>query len=168
GGEEGATIRLLHHVAGLHQALEHLGHRRLGDAQARGDVDLAGLAAVADQVRDQFDVVLDQFEAVRLAHLAEAFGVQVGVDQRRRGWLGLRHAGSRPVARAPAAPGWAAGNARLPQPRWRLLRNIAEAITTPPSPRRPPWIAKPPHRHASPSPAGASAAIRAREQAWVR
>src|SRR5690606_27475525 len=138
------------------------------DAQAGGDVHLAGLAAVAHQVRDQLDVVLDQLEAMRLADLAEALGVQVGVDQRRRGRLGLGHAGSRPVARTPAAPGWAAGNARLPQPGWRLLRNIAEAITTHPSPRRPPWIAKPPHRHASPSPAGASAASRAREQAWVR
>src|SRR3546814_6657724 len=56
-----------------------------------GDVDLAGLAAVADQVRDQFDVVLHQLHAMRLADLAEALGVQVGVDERRRGWLGFRH-----------------------------------------------------------------------------
>src|SRR3546814_10439885 len=73
----------------------------MGDAQAGGDADLAGLDAVADQVRDQFDVVLHQLHAMRLADLAEALGVQVGVDERRRGWLGFRHAGSRPVARTP-------------------------------------------------------------------
>src|SRR5690606_9637885 len=138
-GQECAAVWLLHDKAGLHQALEHLGHGRLGDAQARGDVDLAGLAAVAHQVRDQFDVVLDQLEAMRLAHLAEAFGVQVGVDQRRRGWLGLGHAGSRPVARTRAAPEWAARHARLPQPGWRLLRKLARAITAHPPPGwRPP------------------------------
>jgi hypothetical protein len=38
-------------------------------------------AAVADQVGDQLDVILDQLEPARLAHLPEAGGMRLGIDQ---------------------------------------------------------------------------------------
>jgi hypothetical protein len=48
---------------------------------AGGDVDLAGLAAVGQQVRDQLDIVLHQLHPVRLAHLPEALDLALGLDQ---------------------------------------------------------------------------------------
>ncbi|KAG1401467.1 hypothetical protein G6F59_013036 [Rhizopus arrhizus] len=95
-GQEHATVRPLHHPAVTGQAPQHLRHRRLGHAQARGDVDLAGLAAVGQQVRDQLDIVLHQLHPVRLAHLPEALDLALGLDQggalQRCRIVGLAHA----------------------------------------------------------------------------
>jgi hypothetical protein len=95
-GQEHATVRPLHHPAITGQAPQHLRHGGLGHAQAGGDVDLAGLAAVGQQVRDQLDIVLHQLHPVRLAHLPEALDLALGLDQggafQRCRIVGLAHA----------------------------------------------------------------------------
>jgi hypothetical protein len=81
-GQKDAAIALAGDEALGGQAGEHLGDRRLGDAEAGGDVDLARLVAVLDEVGDQLDVILDQRVAARLAGLAKAFRVHFRVGQR--------------------------------------------------------------------------------------
>ncbi len=64
------------------EAFEHFGDCRLGDAEPCGDVDLAGFARIRDQIGDKLDIVLDELQAARLAHLPEAFHLGLGIDER--------------------------------------------------------------------------------------
>ena len=59
-GQEHATIRLLHHEPLGDQAPQRLRDRRLCHPEASGDIDLARLAAIGDQIGDQLDIVLQQ------------------------------------------------------------------------------------------------------------
>lgn len=95
-GQEHAAVRPLHHPAIAGQTPQHLRHGGLGHTQAGGNVDLAGLATVGQQVRDQLDIVLHQLHPVRLAHLPEALDLALGLDQggafQRCRIVGLAHA----------------------------------------------------------------------------
>jgi hypothetical protein len=80
-GQEHAAVRALHHPAIAGQPAQHLRHGRLGHTEAGGDVDLAGLAAVGQQVGDQLDIILHQLHPVCFAHLPEALDLALGLDQ---------------------------------------------------------------------------------------
>ena len=70
--EEHATITLLHDQAGGDQTPKRLSHSRLCDPEARRNVHLAGFAPVRNQVRDQFDIVLQQRVPTRIPVQPEA------------------------------------------------------------------------------------------------
>ena len=70
--EEHATITLLHDQAGGNQTPKRLSHSRLCDPEARRNVHLAGFAPVRNQVRDQFDIVLQQRVPTRIPVQPEA------------------------------------------------------------------------------------------------
>ena len=58
--------------ADLGELAQHPRDRRLRDAEPRGDIDLTRLAALADQVADQLDIVLDKLAAARLLKVGKS------------------------------------------------------------------------------------------------
>ena len=80
-GQEHAAVGALRDEPIARQALQHLGDGRLRHAEARRNVHLPRLAAIADQIVDQLDVILDQLGAPGLAGLAKALHVALGIDQ---------------------------------------------------------------------------------------
>lgn len=58
-GEEHAAIGTLRDQAFLVQTLYHLGDSWLRDAEPLCNVDLSGFTVSIDQIRDEFDVILD-------------------------------------------------------------------------------------------------------------
>ena len=64
------------------QSGEHLGDGRLRNAQSGGDIDLACFVAVLDQIRDEFDIVLDERAAPRLSGVPETLGMSIGIRKR--------------------------------------------------------------------------------------
>lgn len=80
-GKKDAAITALLNISLGDQPFQHLGDGGLGNAEALGNVDLTGLAAVHEQVRDKFDVVLDELGAAVVPGLPKAFNLCVGVDQ---------------------------------------------------------------------------------------
>ncbi len=63
-GQEDGAVGLLGDEARILQPLQRLDHRGVGDAEAHGDIGAARLAALVDQVGDQFDIVPGQFRLV--------------------------------------------------------------------------------------------------------
>jgi len=53
----------------------------LSDAETSRKVDLPCLAAVGDQVSDELNVILNQFNAASLAGLSKALNVRIGVHE---------------------------------------------------------------------------------------
>lgn len=78
-GQENSAIGLAGNQTALGQPGQHLGHGRLGDAEPLGDIDLTGLLTFGDQICDQFDIILHQRAALRLARLPKAFRMGVGI-----------------------------------------------------------------------------------------
>ena len=74
-GQEDAAIGFSGHEALAGQPSQHLGDGRLRDPQPRGDIDLARLVAVLDQVGDKLDLILDESAAAGLARVPEALGM---------------------------------------------------------------------------------------------
>jgi hypothetical protein len=70
--EENAAIGPQRHKTILGQPLQHLGDRRLCDPKPRRNVDLAGFAAVGDEVGDKLDVIGRQRRAARGPRMPEA------------------------------------------------------------------------------------------------
>ena len=83
-GEEDAAIRPLRNKALLDETLEHFGDGRLRDTEPRRDIDLARFPAIADQIGDELDIVLDELDAPCFPGLAEAFDLRARVDERRK------------------------------------------------------------------------------------
>lgn len=79
--QKDATIGALRHETFVGETFQHLGDGRLSDAQARSNIDLPGFAAIADQIGDQLDIILDQFEPPCLARLPETLDMHDRVDQ---------------------------------------------------------------------------------------
>lgn len=82
-GKKDATIAALLNISLGDQPFQHLGDGGLGNAQALGNIDLTGLAAILEQVGDKFDIVLDEFCAAIVPGLPKAFDLCVGIDQAR-------------------------------------------------------------------------------------
>ena len=92
-GQEDAAIGFARYQSLGGQSGEHLGDRRLRHAEARGNVHLARLVAVVDEVGDELQIVFHQRVASRLAHLPECLGVALRIGQRplaRNGSMGAR------------------------------------------------------------------------------
>ena len=81
-GEEDAAIGTLQYEALIREAPQHLGDRRLRDAEPRRYVHLARLAPIRDQIGDELDIVLHELEPARLPCLTEALDLGFGVDVR--------------------------------------------------------------------------------------
>lgn len=82
-GKKDAAITALLNISLGYQPFQHLGDGGLSNAQALGNIDLTGLAAILEQVSDKFDIVLDELRAAIVAGLPKAFDLCVGVDQAR-------------------------------------------------------------------------------------
>ena len=98
-GQEYAPIASLHGETLGGQPPEHLGNRGLSHTEARGDIDLARLPSVLDQIGDQFDIILHELVPPRFACLPEAFRVRTGIrKQFLSHWLPVcgRHGGPYP------------------------------------------------------------------------
>jgi protein-S-isoprenylcysteine O-methyltransferase Ste14 len=79
--EEDAAIGTLLDKPLGREPLQHLGDRGLRHAQPLGDIDLARLAAIGNEIGNQLDIVLDQFGAPVMAGLAKALHMGVGIDE---------------------------------------------------------------------------------------
>lgn len=80
-GQEDSAIGFAGNQPTFGQSGQHFGHGRLGDAEPLGDIHLPGFLTFSDQIGDQFDIVLHQRAALRLARLPEPFGMGVGIRQ---------------------------------------------------------------------------------------
>ena len=58
GEDEAAVFFVVEEALGI-EALDHVGDAGLGDAEAAGDIDDAGVALGADELEDLFEVILD-------------------------------------------------------------------------------------------------------------
>jgi hypothetical protein len=81
-GQENAAVGAKRHEAIVRKALQHLGDRRLGDAKARCDIDLPGLATGGDQIRDELDIIGCERRAARRAGVAETQDVLLHLEER--------------------------------------------------------------------------------------
>lgn len=80
--QENTPIRALLDITFSNQPLQHLGDRRLRNAQALGNIHLPRLAAVGEKVGDELDVIFHEFAAAVVPRLPEAFHLGVGCDKR--------------------------------------------------------------------------------------
>ncbi|GBE43329.1 hypothetical protein BMS3Bbin10_01405 [bacterium BMS3Bbin10] len=81
--QKDAAIGLALDEARFGQPGERARHRRLRDAEARGDIDLPRLAGGLNQIVDQLHIILEYFVAPRRARLPEGRGLSGGFGKRR-------------------------------------------------------------------------------------
>ena len=80
-GQEYATVWPLRDETLLRETFQHFCDRGLGDAETGRNIDLACLAAIIDQVRNQLHIVLHELEPASLSRLAEPLNVRFGIDE---------------------------------------------------------------------------------------
>ena len=80
--EENAAIGPQRHKPILCQTLQHLGDGGLCDPKPRRNVDLAGFAAVGDEIGDKLDVIGRERRAARRPRMPEARDVLLHFQER--------------------------------------------------------------------------------------
>ena len=80
GQEHAAIGPLLDEPVGG-EALQHLCDCRLRHAEALRDIDLAGFAAIGDQIGNELDIIFDQLGTPVMAGLAEALDMSIRIHQ---------------------------------------------------------------------------------------
>ena len=83
-GQEQPAIGLGFHQPVALQAADRVGHRRLGDPHAAGDIDRPRLPILAQEVGDQLDIILGGGGPVGLALAGEGGGLVLGRGQAAR------------------------------------------------------------------------------------